>query len=514
MSSPEALHPALETMEPRSVASHFDMIRQTPRMSHKEAQMRAKVVDWADSKEFKYRLDAAGNIAVDVPASPGCEHLPPVLLQAHMDMVTIKKGDSTHDFEMDPIPLERDGDLLQSKGRKTTLGADDGIGMALAMAVAEEDMPHPAYTILFTADEEDTMTGAHGLGEGMVPKNIQGIINIDSEAGADKICHGSASGHTIEAEWDLRPEDRQEVSAENHTAFKIELAGLIGGHSGVDCNEYEKRGNAIRILNDVLSKMRNSIPDFLLEDFNGGQKKNSYAESASCMVYIPNEKVDEFQRLIDQAKRVIASKFSHFEGEDNEAALTAQKIDTQIIRRVLNLQVRDRLMNVLSSISDGPIKKSGSEFVTVSNNIGIVKTSDTGIRFVGFARGAVTEVARGREARQKIQQILTANGALITQIVDHGAWQEPDGSLLVEVAKQVVRDQGGEPEAFAYHAGLEVAELKDRMKALGGYNTDAMSLVAIGPKIIAAHSTRERLDIPSVKQVFALLRGMLEKLAA
>lgn len=510
-----SLHPALETMQPRRVAERFDMIRQTPRLSHKEAQIRAKVQEWADSKGFKYRSDDAGNIAVDVPASAGCEHLKPVLLQAHMDMVTVKKADSTHDFEHDSIPLERAGNMLQSQGRKTTLGTDNGMGMALAMAVAEEDMPHPAYTILFTADEEDTMTGAHGLGADMVPKDIVGIINIDSEAGADKICHGSASGHTIEAELDLHEEDRQEVNSETHTPFKIELSGLIGGHSGVDCNEYEKRGNPIRILNKVLLKMREQIPGFLLQSFDGGQKKNSYAEAASCMVYIPRESVEQFQRLIAQEHAEISPKFSHFDKEDNEAKLTAQEIDRETAeKRSLTLATRDRLMNTLRDVHDGPIKKSSPDFVTISDNIGIVSTGKDNIRFVSFARGAVSEVAKTREARQQIQAVLTANGALITQVVDHGAWQEPEGSLLVEVAKKVVRAQGGEPTAFAYHAGLEVAELKERMREIGGYDIDHMSLVAIGPKIIAAHSTRERLDIPSVEKAFDLLKGMLEKLAA
>lgn len=505
--SAEALHPALEKVNPRRVAEHFDAIRQIPRASGNEAGVREYAISIARARGLTHRVDEVGNLAIDIPASPGSEEKPRVMLQGHMDMVCVKTDDSSHDFSRDPIELEATGDWVHAKGYKTTLGADDGLGgIAMTLAIAEEtDLPHPPITILLTVDEEVGLKGAQELGDNLVPRDVRGVINLDAEEGPNEICNGCASGHHLHAKWESP--SRQEVPS-GYQGFEIKLEGLRGGHSGTDI--HRGRGNAITLLNHFLVELRERIPDLMLESFNGGQKFNAIAAFSSCIVHVPQDKVGILEALLSAREAELKRQYENAEAK-NQVSLSKKPVE-EPAKRALVRATRDQLLNTLRDLPDGVIEKDASGFVTVSDNVGVVKTGDD-IEVATFARGALHKASEAGEVVEQIRRILQDNGARIIDEGYHDGWQEPPDSRLVRLAEEVVREAGGEPHVFAYHAGLESKVIKDRLTALG-YDTATMSSVAIGPHLMDAHSTKERIVASSVEPTYQLLKRMLEKLAA
>lgn len=498
------LHPALETVRPRLVAEHFDAIRQIPRKSGNEAGVARHIDEWALKKGFTARSDKNGNIAVDVPASKGAEDKGRIVLQGHMDMVCVKADGSAHDFAKDPIELETTDGVLHSRGRQTTLGADNGMGAAMALALADDEtVNRPPMTLLFTVDEEVGMTGAENLEAHMLPKEIAGFVNLDSEEGARFICNGSAGGHRLAAQW---PKEMAETEG-RHQAFELKLSGFKGGHSGADIEK--GHGNAIAMLNRFLCEVRESIPEFHLVSIRGGTADNVIPSEAACVVTVPPAYADLFTRMAIEAEKQIRAELG---GAGEKARLSCKE---QPAAAALMVETRDRILNTLRDLPNGPLewidRESGK--VGVSSNIGVVETGEDHITVQTHTRAAINRKDEGDKVVAGNRSLFTANGATITKDGGYNGWQEPEGSLLVDLAADAARELGHDPVVFAYHAGLESAQIRLRLASLG-FAVQNMSCVAIGPHIRKAHGVQEEVDIKSVEETYKVLVRMMEKLAA
>lgn len=521
-----ALHPALETIEPRRVAEIFDDLRKIPRRSYHEEGAREYVKEWARGRGFRCLEDIrknpdynpekdpkehefiGGNIAIDVPASPGCEGKPRIVLQAHTDMVCTTADGETYDFAGKGIEIEAEGDALHSAGFKTTLGADDAMGVALAMSLAEDEtLLHPPLTLLFTAGEEVGLWGAQHLGEGMLPRDVAGLINLDAEEGPEAVAIGCASGRVIEAKWEGF---LLEAPPAGYEPFRIELKGLAGGHSGVDI--HRGRGNAITLLNQVLRELQSLIPDFRLTHFNGGEKFNAIPTMAECLIYLPPNTSHLLQEHLREAGLWLKRRYE-MPDKKNEVSLSATSVEpADAAKATLTVAMRDRLLQVLA-MPNGVIEQATPDFPTVSNNVGLLKVSTAGIDLTTFARAAIYKGDRERALADQIKGIIEQQGGRMTGDHYHSGWEEPKDSKLVQLAEQEILSARGKPQKIVYHAGVEVQAIVNRLRELGGY-PETISSVALGPHVRDGHNPKETLYMSTVKPTRDLVAAMLAKLAA
>ena len=288
------MDPILEGLKPEALWRHFDEIRKIPRCSGNEEKIREYIIEFARSKGFEYQVDKTGNVVVRKKASAGKENAPAVVLQAHLDMVCEKNSDVEHDFNKDPIKLRREGDWLLAQG--TTLGADNGIGVAAALAVLEsEDIVHGPLEALFTVDEETGLTGAFNRDPSLIKGRI--LLNLDSEehgvffigcaGGGDSIIH--------------LPVSRK--SPEKSRALKIKVSGLKGGHSGIDI--HLGRGNAIKILARTLYEIKQKV-DFELLNIEGGNKRNAIPREAEAVIFVEDDKESEVKTVVEKVASEVA----------------------------------------------------------------------------------------------------------------------------------------------------------------------------------------------------------------
>ncbi|MFH0820865.1 MAG: peptidase dimerization domain-containing protein [Candidatus Peregrinibacteria bacterium] len=505
---------AMHDIEPIAAAKHFASLVSLYRESGHEEHARRYVHSWADSRGFAVREDKVGNIAVDVPASPGCNEKQRVIAQGHLDMVCTS-ADGQYDFKNQPITLARTGDTVHSLENKTTIGADNGMGVAMAMAVAEDpNIKRPPMTLLFTVQEETGCDGAAGIGEDMIPSGAVGIVNLDSEEGPGMICNGSAGGSIIEGRLNFYSGAKIEAKKlpewqSGISAFKITLKGLKGGHSGVNINEYAGRGSAIDLLAEMLNVLKDETT-YYLRSFNGGERHNALAESASAEVFVPHEKGAGFRDLLVQAESELKEQY----GDD--ASLSLEPIDITDDSLCLTESARNETLKTICSLPHGPIESAGRK-VSVSSNTGIVRTTDAGVEITCHMRAALDKVEAAARVREAITKLLAQSTgsiyATVPRVMNYDGWQEPPGSRLVSVAEEVTHAQSLEPMVFAYHAGLELQAIRGRLAELG-LAGEGFSCVSIGPKITNVHSSREAVHVSTIKPTYDLLVGMLERLAA
>ena len=480
----------LKDLQPQEVFSIFHEITRVPRPSKKEEQIGRWLIDFAKSHNLEYEQDAIGNIVMRVPATIGYEHHDGVILQAHMDMVCEKNNDIEHDFLRDPIDTYIDGDFVKARG--TTLGGDDGIGMAMALAaLTSKEMKHPALEALFTIDEETGLTGAFNLRDGML--HGKRLINIDSEDDG-QVFIGCAGGIDTLAKipFDLLP-----LPQGKWFAAKVVVKGLIGGHSGDDIEK--GRGNANKILNRFLFALSQET-DIQLSHIDGGNLRNAIAREAQATFIVPFDFKEEM--------RILFNRFvAEVEGELGDIEKTMELLleSEQLPQHVLSAEVTLRLIRALYACPHGVIamSKDMPGLVETSTNLASVKMRDNYIEINTSQRSSVE--SSKHDVKNMVECCLALAGAEITHGDGYPGRKPNVNSHLLEVSREAYRELNNqEPAVKAIHAGLECGLFLEKYPYL--------DMISIGPEMSGVHSPSEQLSISSTASTWSWLQKILEKL--
>lgn len=475
-------------LEPRPLWQHFDEILKIPRGSKNEERMRRYVIGRAERQGLTYKTDAVGNLVVRKPASSGHEGAAATILQAHLDMVNEKNSDVDHDFEKDPIRPQRDGDYLKAQG--TTLGSDNGIGVASMLAVMEASgLVHGPLELLFTIDEETGLTGASNLGDGMLEGRQ--LINLDSEE-EGVLTIGCAGG----ADSELTLVLASEPAPAGGTAFELRLAGLKGGHSGVDI--HLQRGNAVQLLARAVFAASLAAPVRVAE-LRGGDKHNAIPREAFATVVAKD--ADAFRATADAELARIADEYRPAEPDlrwqIGEAAAPAQVWDEATTDRVLSL-VNALPHGVQAMSYDIP------GLVETSTNLASVARRNGHLRVYLSSRSSVASALAA--LRRRIRATAQLAGAAVKEGNGYPGWKPDVHSRLLGIVKaKHVEVLGSEPAVGAVHAGLECGII--------GEKYPGMDMISFGPQIEFPHSPDERVKIPSVADFWRLLTATLAELA-
>lgn len=473
-------------LKPNLLWKYFYELNQIPRCSGNEKAAGQYVISVAKNFNLKWEKDHVGNILVSKPASPGMENRPAVVLQGHLDMVCEKNKGTVHDFGKDPIKMLIKNGWVTADG--TTLGSDNGIGVAMGLAIMEDDsIVHPPMEFLFTVDEETGLTGAVELKSDFVDGRI--LLNIDSEEeGALYI--GCAGGqHTIlnkKIDWTHRHDD--------HKTFLLKVGGLRGGHSGL--NIHEGFGNGIKLLARVLYGLKDKF-HYHIAKIEGGSKHNAIPREAEAVIDIPVDGVNTLNKVAVEFEKIFKEEL-RFVDVNVRVTLQEQEIPT----RVFSTDFRDHLVSVLYAIPHGVIAMSHTikGLVETSTNMAIIETRNDMIHMLTSQRSSVASSVA--DIADKIKALGELGGFEIEQGGGYPAWEPNPDSKLLKVCKNIYKNKyGNEPEVKAIHAGLECGIIGEK------YN--GMDMISFGPDIEGAHSPDERIKIDSVEHVWEYLLEIL-----
>jgi dipeptidase D len=478
----------LENLEPKVLWRHFAALSAIPRASTKEAAARAYVLDCAARVGLAPIQDRAGNVVIRKPARPGREGAIAAALQSHLDMVCEKNEGTVHDFDTDPIRLIRDGDWLKADG--TTLGADNGVGVAAALAVMEsEDIAHGPLEFVFTIDEESGLTGASEFPGGLL--NSHYFLNLDGEE-EGTLCIGCAGGLNSVARRKvaLRP-------AASGDGWRVRVSGLQGGHSGLDI--HRGRGNAVRILGQVLQLLTERLP-LEVAGIEGGSKRNAIPREAYAAVVLDGAREMELRSLVAEAEAQVRSDLGVF---DPGLRITVESIACP--RQVLAPADASLIAGLLASMHHGVLAMSPdvAGLVQTSTNLATVSTRDDEVEIETSQRSAIesSKLVAGR----MVSTIFRLAGFAVEHAGGYPGWKPEPGSDIVRQSKAAhLEVLGKTPELVAMHAGLECGVI--------GEKHPGMQKISFGPHIVDVHSPSERLKISSVEPFWAFLTGLLERL--
>lgn len=480
---------AVAALEPRRLWSLFAELAAIPRPSKHEERVRDWVRRHAERAGFAMEADATGNLVVRVPASAGREDAGTVILQSHLDMVCEKNQDVAHDFLRDPLRLELDGEWLRARG--TTLGADNGIGVAAALAAAlDPAVSHGPLELLFTVDEETGLTGAQGLDATLLRGRT--LLNLDSEEDGT-IFVGCAGG----ADCQLVLEPARE-RPRGQTAVAIAVRGLRGGHSGL--NIHANRGNAVKLLVRALTALERAGVAHELASLSGGAKHNAIPREADAVIAIEPAAVPRVRQVVaamlDEARGELA-------GVDGGLSLAVFSVD--LPEAVLAESSRRTLVDLLAVLPHGVLAMSRElpGLVETSSNLAVVTGDGSRLRIVTSSRSSVMPSLRAVVGSIRAAGRLA--GADVTTHDGYPGWKPNLASPALAVVREVYAELWGkEPEVTAVHAGLECGLLGEKVPGL--------DMVSFGPQIEGAHSPDERVHVPSVARFFAALGRVLGRL--
>lgn len=468
-------------LKPEGIWKEFNGILGVPRPSKKEAKMVAYLEKWAKDHKVKYIKEDCGNIIMSVPATKGMEDRQTVILQAHMDMVCEKNSDKKHDFEKDPIEPVIKGEWLHANG--TTLGADDGIGVAAALAViADPKVEHGPLECIFTVDEETGLTGAMKLD----PEDFTGriLLNLDSEDEGE-IFIGCAGGmDTIVKVWyELEP------APEDSTAYRITVSGLKGGHSGDDINK--KRGNAIKILTRILHEATFAY-DAELAHIDGGNLHNAIAREASATLVMQSHLEEEFTNYI----RTFGETVRH-ELKNSDAGVQVEIEPVALPAKVIDNYTQCDLVQALYACPHGVLAMDQDieGFVETSTNLASVKTVGKQIKIVTSQRSSIE--SKKDDAANMVASAFELMGAEVEFGDGYPGWSPNGDSKVLKLMKQAYQNIfKKDPQVLVIHAGLECG--------LIGEKYPEMDMISYGPTLRGVHSPDEKLLIRTVQEVWDL----------
>lgn len=481
---------AIEGLSPALLWQRFYEISQIPRPSKHEERVRLYLRNFAGQHNLDFKEDETGNIVVSVPPTPGYEQSPVVVLQGHVDMVCEKNKDTVHDFNNDPIKLEKHGEWIKAKG--TTLGADNGIGVAAALALATDDsFNHGPLELLFTVDEETGLTGANNLKKGFV--NGKYLLNLDTEEdGAFYV--GCAGGMDSLGVFDIEYE-RITLGCK---AFNLFISGLKGGHSGI--NIAEGRANAIKLLGIALKKL--NVIDYRIASISGGSKRNAIAREAEAVLLINPDDEMKAREIINAFTLESTLEYKPVE---NNLKISFDAIDN-FAKKVFTKAFSEKIINVILAMPHGVIAMSAAipGLVETSTNLATLVIENDKLKIGTSQRSSVESAKKNIAASVKaVFDLAYAE----TKVGDgYPGWQPNMDSKLLKLSKNVYHKMyGDDPEIKAVHAGLECGILGDKYPGL--------DMISFGPTIEGAHSPDERVKINDVEKFYILLKSILSEIA-
>lgn len=478
-----------ENLKPERVFYYFEKISEIPRGSGNEKAVSDYCLSVAEELGLEAFKDEYNNVVIRKGATKGYEDHPGVIIQGHLDMVCEKDKDTVHDFKKDGIKLIKDGDYLRADG--TTLGGDDGIAVAMGLALMEADyIAHPALECLFTTDEEAGMGGATGF-DASVLKGTR-LINIDSEEEGIFVvsCCGGAKAHLeVPMEWEEVPEGL--------VCIKLKVSGLLGGHSGSDI--HLQRASAGKLMGRMLRQAAKTFY-FRLSGINGGLMDNAITRECEAELYIPKEDVEEFADMCGQFEQVFNSEYR---GSEKNIRISAELGESA--GKVMTVKRASDVIYALNLIPSG-VQRVSLEMkglVETSNNLGIIKTTDENVEFVSAVRSSVAT----------IKYDILEKMAMIAELVDgkffirsqYPGWEYRPESALRDICIETFKEMYGKaPAVESIHAGLECGLLSSKAPQI--------DMISIGPDMEGVHTTDEKLSIPSVERTWEFIIEVLKKL--
>ncbi|MBD5311354.1 MAG: aminoacyl-histidine dipeptidase [Bacteroides sp.] len=482
----------IRDLQPKLLWECFDEITKVPRPTHHLDKMLKFLVDWAERHNIPCKTDAVGNVVMTKPATPGHENAPTIILQGHQDMVAEKRGDKVHDFLNDPITTIVDGDWVHADG--TTLGADNGMGCASAMAVLLDDtLVHGPIQALFTVDEEQGLIGANGLQPGFVTGDI--LLNLDSEEHGQLVI-GCAGGKVAIAEW---PYSR-EAAPEGFAWYEVRIDHLKGGHSGMEINL--GRGNANRQLSRFIFEA-SARWDVRIAEIDGGGLANAIPREAHATVGVPEAAKADFEKYVVEFSDMIHAEYLLAEGSDFTFGACAAEAPAEVMVK----HDSERLICALFACPNGVQGMSNAVegLVETSCNLASVKPA-------GEYRLAVTVHVRSSvdsrrdETADRVKALFSLIGAEVKYDDAYVGWAPNPDSKVLKVAEESFEQLFGErPRVEALHAGLECGLFLEKLGPL--------DMISFGPTLKDIHSPGEKANIPSVEKYWRLLTDILRRLA-
>lgn len=481
----------IKNLKPECIWRNFDALTQVPRPSGHLEKVQQFLLDFAKNTGVEAFKDEAGNIVMRKLATPGMENRKTVILQAHMDMVPQKEKTSTHNFETDPIQTYIDGEWVRAKG--TTLGADDGLGVAAIMAVMEaKDLKHGPIEALITADEETGMYGANGLPGGELEGEI--LLNLDTEQEGELII-GSAGGVDITATLDYQEAESDKTDA----AVKITIKGLKGGHSGLEI--CEGRGNAnkmmVRIVREAIAE-----DEACLASWHGGNMRNAIPREAEVVLTLPKENVEDLKAIVAEYKETFNNEYK---GIESEIEVVAE--DVALPEMIVPQEIQDNLVDAIYAAHNGVWRyiPTMPEIVETSSNLAIVD--------IDGGKAAIKILARSSSETMKedlstsLESCFNMAGMKVEFSGAYGGWDPNTDSELIKVMRNIYKNLfNEEPTVQVVHAGLECSIILSKYPGL--------DICSFGPTLLSPHTPTERAHWPSTTKFWDLLVKTLEEIPA
>lgn len=481
----------IRNLEPKALWENFHGITQVPRPSGKKEQIGKYLEDFGKSLGLETLRDEIGNVLIRKPATPGMEDRKGVILQAHMDMVPQKNSHINHDFEKDPIQTHIDGEWVTAN--ETTLGADNGIGVAAAMAIMQSTgVAHPAIEMFITVDEETGMFGAFGLQPDFLKGDI--LINMDSEDEGELYvgCAGGLDANISFAYNEVEVPD-------GDVALKISLTGLKGGHSGVDIHLQRANANKLmfRFLKDAVAEY-----EARLASIDGGSLRNAIPREAFAVITVPAEGVEDIIDLVNELEELFIEEYK---GVENNITFSVDQVE--LPTGLLPEEVQDDLINGVTACFNGVFRfiPELPTVVETSNNLAIIKSNGKSVELKSLIRSSVE--SRKEELASQIESAFVLAGGKVEFTGGYPGWKpDLESPILKEMTKVYEEKYGKTPKVMIIHAGLECGIL--------GTHYPKMDMISFGPTIRYPHSPDEKVNIATVQMFWDYLKATLANIPA
>ena len=478
----------IRNLEPKALWNHFADLNEVPRPSKKEERVIAFMKKFGEDLGLPTVVDEVGNVIIKKPASAGMEGRTTVVLQSHLDMVCQKNADTDFDFDSEGIKMLVEGDWVRADG--TTLGADNGIGVASIMTLlTSDDIPHPPLEALFTIDEETGMTGAQGLQGGLLDGKI--MLNLDTEDD-DELTIGCAGGVDVNVSGSYRVE----AAGDNCTAYKLSVTGLTGGHSGMDI--HLGRGNANKLMNRLLFETADKFT-LRVAEIDGGGLRNAIPRESFAVVVVPNNNAEAFETHIASLNPVLKNEYNT---TDPDLEIGLEK--TEMPPKVMPEADQKRLIRSIYACPNGIYRMSPDieDLVQTSNNLARVLAKDGEVKIQCLTRGSVD--SEKMDLAQSIQSTFELFGGDVVFEGGYPGWApKPDAGIVKLMSSLYTELFKEDAEVAACHAGLECGIL--------GTNYPEIEMISFGPNIRGAHSPDEKVQISSVQKFWGFLLETLKR---
>ena len=480
---------SVRNQEPNILWNHFADLNAVPRPSKKEERVIEFMMNFGKSLNLETIKDNAGNVIIKKPASPGLENRKKVILQSHLDMVHQKNNDTVFDFESEGIRMRVQGDWIDAEG--TTLGADNGIGVATIMAtLSSNDIAHPALEAFFTIDEETGMTGAKEMDGSLLDGQI--LLNLDTEDD-DELSIGCAGGIDTNTSYNYKTES----IADNSSCFEIKVKGLLGGHSGMDIDS--GRGNANKWMSRLLWTISKELKIQLIS-FDGGGLRNAIPRESQCVIAISKNDSELFHSIFKGMRETFKSEYKsieiHQQIECNETSAMEDAVSDNDFNKILN---------TLCAVHNGVYRMSPDieGLVETSSSLARVEIKKGSFITQSLQRSSVDSTRD--EVAMTIKSCFENMGCEVVQSGEYPGWQPNPNSEILEIMEQLYKDMFNEnPQVKACHAGLECGIL--------GKHLPGVDMISFGPNIRAAHSPDEKVQISSVQKFWKFYLETLKQI--